>query len=544
MQTLLDAKSLTSLNLEFVVITDDSNNDPPIGRLPCLKTVSLTTVDINYGTFAQLISSSPSLEHLSVFIRFPHYYNYILPSSSLKSFEVRIFNSDVVQVSGAESLEYCTLVLKSPEQIKRIRLDRCKNLKHLSIRAPQLPNFTLQLHGCKHLVNASLDIPNLDWTRINSNVEWRNFYSLANYLGKFRSFKNISLYVYDAEALIFPKNMRKFYDPPLRTVNTLTVFLSSPRGARDSELRHSLFWLGPNLKSIEITMKWNSKAVEVSGAKNLESFTLDSFNSMQFESTRLYGCKNLKYLNIDAPDLADFTLHGCNDRVKATLHVPNLDCVRCTVFGTWGPSSTLTDYLEKFDCFKELSLYVEDVEVRKAKLHGHRHNTSLTCPRNPQRPPIPSHKTCHPHELSMQAMGRAVVILDDMTFGRLTSGSPCLEHLSVSLISDHIHIPRSSIKSLQVTNINSTTFRVSGAKNLESFTLISECSTQIESIRLDCCKNLKYLNIRAPDLQEFTLEFHGRKDRVKATVDSQTLDYPIINFLGKESPCHGNMFLH
>ncbi|CAL9022303.1 unnamed protein product [Prunus brigantina] len=26
-------------------------------------------------------------------------------------------------------------------------------------------------------------------------------------------------------------------------------------------------------------------------------------------------------------------------------------------FGTWGPSSTLTDYLEKFDCCKELSLY-------------------------------------------------------------------------------------------------------------------------------------------------------------------------------------------
>ncbi|BFG41817.1 hypothetical protein CerSpe_280910 [Prunus speciosa] len=248
MQTLLDAKSLTSLNLEFVVITDDSNNDPPIGRLPCLKTVSLTTVDINYGTFAQLISSSPSLEHLSVSIRFPHYYNYILPSSSLKSFEVRIFNSDVVEVSGAESLESCTLVLESPKQIKRIRLD-CKNLKHLSIRAPPLPNFTLQLHGCKHLVNASLDIPNLDWTR----MKWGHFYLLANYLGKFRSFENISLFVDDAEALIFPKNMRKlFCHPPLRTgtVNTLTVFISSPRGAKDSKLRHSLLWLGPKSLSI------------------------------------------------------------------------------------------------------------------------------------------------------------------------------------------------------------------------------------------------------------------------------------------------------
>ncbi|CAL9022306.1 unnamed protein product [Prunus brigantina] len=282
MQTLLDAKYLTSLNLKFVVITDDSSNDPPIGRLPYLKTVSLTTVNMYYGTFAQLISSSPSLEHLSVSIFFPHYYisPHILPSSSLKSFEVGIFNSDVVQVSGAESLESCTLVLESPKQIKCIRLDCCKNLKHLSIRAPPIPNFTpffnsyggfwvcrgqlnplapmwirhcftLQLHGCKHLVNASLDIPKLDWTRINSNVKWRHFYSLANYLGKFQSFENISIYVDDAEALIFPKNMRKlFCHPPLRTVNTLTVFISSPKGAKDSKLRHSLFWLGPESLSI------------------------------------------------------------------------------------------------------------------------------------------------------------------------------------------------------------------------------------------------------------------------------------------------------
>ncbi|BFG41816.1 hypothetical protein CerSpe_280900 [Prunus speciosa] len=250
MQTLLDAKSLTSLNLEFVIITDDIYNDPPIGRLPCLKTVSLTTVNMYDGTFARLILSSPSLEHLSVSISFPRYYNYSLPSSSLKSFEVRISNSDVVRVIGAKSLESCTFVLESPKQIKRIRLDRCENLKHLSIRAPQLPNFTLQLHGCKHLVNASLDIPKLYFTRISSNVEWRHFYSLANYLEKFQSFENISLYVDDAEALIFPENMRKFYDPPLRTVKTLTVFLSSPRGAKDSELRHSLFWLGPESLSI------------------------------------------------------------------------------------------------------------------------------------------------------------------------------------------------------------------------------------------------------------------------------------------------------
>ncbi|CAL9022564.1 unnamed protein product [Prunus brigantina] len=256
MQTLLDAKSLTSLNLEFVVITNHIDKDPPIGRLPCLKTMSLTNVNMHYGTFTQLISSSPSLEHFSVSISFPHYYNYFLPSSSLKSFEVRIFNSegvfnsDVVRVIGAKSLESCTLVLESPKQIKLILFDRCENLKHLSIHAPQLPNFTLQLHGCKHLVNASLDIPKLYFTRISSNVEWRHFYSLANYLGKFQSFENISLYVDDAEALIFPKNMRKFYDPPLRTVNTLTVFISSPRGAQDSKLRHSLFWLGPESLSI------------------------------------------------------------------------------------------------------------------------------------------------------------------------------------------------------------------------------------------------------------------------------------------------------
>ncbi|VVA26713.1 Hypothetical predicted protein [Prunus dulcis] len=125
---------------------------------------------------------------------------------------------------------------------------------------------------------------------------------------------------------------------------------------------------------------------------------------------------------------------------------------------------------------------------------------------------------------------KAVGLLSLKTMGLLSLKTMSLERVML----DDMTFARSSIKSLQVTTINSTTFRVSGAKNLESFTLISECSRQIESIRLDCCKNLKYLNIRAPDLQEFTLEFNGRKDRVKATLDIQILDYPIINFLGED----------
>ncbi|ONH91583.1 hypothetical protein PRUPE_8G124600 [Prunus persica] len=36
--------------------------------------------------------------------------------------------------------------------------------------------------------------------------------------------------------------------------------------------------------------------------------------------------------------------------------------------------------------------------------------------------------------LSLKTMSLERVMLDDMTFGRLMSGSPCLEHLSVSLI--------------------------------------------------------------------------------------------------------------
>ncbi|PQM33596.1 hypothetical protein Pyn_05265 [Prunus yedoensis var. nudiflora] len=34
----------------------------------------------------------------------------------------------------------------------------------------------------------------------------------------------------------------------------------------------------------------------------------------------------------------------------------------CTGLWTWGDLS-LTDYLENFDCFEELSLYIKDVEA-------------------------------------------------------------------------------------------------------------------------------------------------------------------------------------
>ncbi|BFG41814.1 hypothetical protein CerSpe_280880 [Prunus speciosa] len=240
-ETLLGAKSLTSLNLKYVRVRrvrDDNNNDPkaPIG-LPYLKTMSLEIADLYYP---QLISGSPSLEHLSVSFCFAKWYRSpkIPHSSSLKSLEVRDFDSKVVQVSGAKSLESFTLVSEFSMQIESIQLDGCKNLKHLSIRAPNLPDFTLHLHGCEHLVKAH--IPELD-VESSSNVEWEHFSYLTKYLGKFEPCKNISLYVDDAKALIFPKKLRRTCPPPLPTLNTLTVSISSPRGAKDCDLRHSLF---------------------------------------------------------------------------------------------------------------------------------------------------------------------------------------------------------------------------------------------------------------------------------------------------------------
>ncbi|ONH91582.1 hypothetical protein PRUPE_8G124500 [Prunus persica] len=104
MQTLLGGKSLTSFNLKYVRVRDDNNNDPkaPIG-LPYLKTMSLEIVDLYYP---QLISGSPSLEHLSVSFCFAKFYRSpkIPRSSSLKSLEVRDFDSKVVQVSRGSTM--------------------------------------------------------------------------------------------------------------------------------------------------------------------------------------------------------------------------------------------------------------------------------------------------------------------------------------------------------------------------------------------------------------------------------------------------------
>ncbi|BFG41815.1 hypothetical protein CerSpe_280890 [Prunus speciosa] len=264
-----------------------------------------------------------------------------------------------------------------------------------------------------------------------------------------------------------------------------------------------------------------------------------SFHYYNISLTTLLDAKSLTYLNIECGRFwAD------NNDVPISLPSLKTLILRIVTLHYYYPLSSL---ISGCPCIQYLRLtgYLQPYyELSIQTLLDAKSLTSLSLERVKILPGDDNNDRKAVGPLSLKTMSLKKVILDDMTFGRLTSGSPCLEHLSVSLISDHIHIPRSSIKSLQVANINSTTFRVSGAKNLESFTLISECSTQIESIRLDCCKNLKYLNIRAPDLQEFTLEFNGRKDRVKATLDIQTLDYPIINFLGKESPCHVNMFLH
>ncbi|ONH91586.1 hypothetical protein PRUPE_8G124800 [Prunus persica] len=63
-KTILNAKSITTLNLESLRITDDSTSHPI--SLPSVKTLSLKTVHFGRRAFSNLISRCPSIECLTL----------------------------------------------------------------------------------------------------------------------------------------------------------------------------------------------------------------------------------------------------------------------------------------------------------------------------------------------------------------------------------------------------------------------------------------------------------------------------------------------
>ncbi|XP_062020780.1 putative FBD-associated F-box protein At5g56690 [Rosa rugosa] len=66
LQTLLDAKSLTTLSLEFVRIKVDDNTSYYLETLPSLKSLSLKSVQLISEALSLLVSGCPSIEYLSL----------------------------------------------------------------------------------------------------------------------------------------------------------------------------------------------------------------------------------------------------------------------------------------------------------------------------------------------------------------------------------------------------------------------------------------------------------------------------------------------
>ncbi|KAM1461458.1 hypothetical protein ACFX1T_045640 [Malus domestica] len=137
-----------------------------------------------------------------------------------------------------------------------------------------------------------------------------------------------------------------------------------------------------SLKSLEIMLCPDLWKIGVLDAVNLESFKFVS-------SSELVEGYSLKHVLISgAKHLRNFELYGCKDNVKATIITRNMSLsmsgflksssldpelweARITLPDTELPAfdcsskhfSSLRDYLECFDCFKEITLEVDDAKA-------------------------------------------------------------------------------------------------------------------------------------------------------------------------------------
>ncbi|KAK9907062.1 hypothetical protein M0R45_002478 [Rubus argutus] len=126
---------------------------------------------------------------------------------------------------------------------------------------------------------------------------------------------------------------------------------------------------------------------------NLESFTFSS-NSSLLETIILNESYNLKYINVHAEHLKQFSVSGCHDCLKATINTPNLvsfifkEFLKSKVFvkatnlreagiliwdlwdgdllafnEPWRHFITLRDFLEKFGFSEKVTLYIREFKT-------------------------------------------------------------------------------------------------------------------------------------------------------------------------------------
>ncbi|KAK9935419.1 hypothetical protein M0R45_022522 [Rubus argutus] len=279
--TFAKAKSLTSLNLEVVTITDIqwANTQSDERLLPSLKTLSFTKAWFDDKALCSLLLECPSIEYLSLtecsFDKFECH----VSSSSLMSLEVKYCRQlQIVQVHEAKNLESFTFVSPPPpnSKCKMVILNKyLSNLKIININVDDLGEFRLK--GCHRAVEATINTQNLGFfnflghlkarVSVKGACQWGNlavheiwnekfflsyssyFSALMNFLKRFGCCKKISLYNQNFNALIIRKTFRKAFSSPLPKSCILEVIMPNPptEASRDYlDLMDSLRWIAPS----------------------------------------------------------------------------------------------------------------------------------------------------------------------------------------------------------------------------------------------------------------------------------------------------------
>ncbi|KAL5581790.1 hypothetical protein UlMin_014232 [Ulmus minor] len=300
---MLRLRSLTLLKLHSVEITGLYSTS-----LPSLISLSLENVGLDDEVLHDLLLRCCSLETL-VLKRYCDLLNPKISSLSLKFLVIDEFNDQTKFKVECENLE--SFVCSKTHWLL-LKLSSCRAIRHLSFSASNLNNWwldnlisglplleTLRLScsGLRHvkicsqslkhltfttftghgyvaeavtidapslvsfsiqgrLINFSLNTPEL---LVEANIildNWKTFdknwyTNLLRFLPKLNRSKSVEFHVYSEEALIFPKNLRSVFQPPLPIMKHLKVRTSCPL-LREAELRNSLLWIAPSLERLSI----------------------------------------------------------------------------------------------------------------------------------------------------------------------------------------------------------------------------------------------------------------------------------------------------
>ncbi|KAM5555689.1 putative F-box/LRR-repeat protein [Rosa sericea] len=297
--SLVNAKSVTTLNLEYVRMKKIYNKHPiSVGLLPSLKSMSFKRVHFDYEALLSLISECPFIEHLSL-TSCSFQGDIYMRSSSLKSLEIDRCEARLVRVYEAINLKSLSVVsgIGSSEfpQLEQVIFRDCFKLKCMNIYASHLCFLNLDgCHNVKGTIDApkleffnfvgylkcklSLKAPNLRMTRIElienwdreaatSNRQWKHFTTLSDFLQEFGMSKRLDLCVSDFKAVIFPKDFRKTLSSPIfpnleKLYFSAKIPASTMRDGKD--LVDSLKWMAPYLQRIRC-LPWSSGFLEIDG---------------------------------------------------------------------------------------------------------------------------------------------------------------------------------------------------------------------------------------------------------------------------------------